>query len=209
MEITEVRIKLMEDAGERLQAFCSVTFDDAFVVRDLKIIDGAKGAFVAMPSRKLTDRCPKCSCKNHLRSNFCNQCGTRLGENRAITDDDGRAKLHADIAHPINTACREMIQKQVIEAYEAELDHSQQPGYTSTYEDYDLDDYTLVEIGSDASDEGPVKSDSPDAEVINRLEPEDETKRQPHLHRTDRATQSQNSNASTDGNRNEFGAGIL
>ena len=58
MVITEVRIKLMEDNNERLQAFCSVTFDDAFVVRDLKIIEGTKGSFVAMPSRKLTDRCP-------------------------------------------------------------------------------------------------------------------------------------------------------
>ena len=53
MEITEVRIKLMEDnsgSNERLQAFCSITFDDMFVIRDLKIIEGAKGFFVAMPS---------------------------------------------------------------------------------------------------------------------------------------------------------------
>jgi len=57
VEITEVRIKLMEDnsgSNERLQAFCSITFDDMFVIRDLKIIEGAKGFFVAMPSRKLT-----------------------------------------------------------------------------------------------------------------------------------------------------------
>ena len=80
MEITEVRIKLMEDnsgSNERLQAFCSITFDDMFVIRDLKIIEGAKGFFVAMPSRKLTDRCPNCGTKNHLRSRFCNQCGCR------------------------------------------------------------------------------------------------------------------------------------
>ena len=55
MEITEVRVKLMDEPGERLQAFCSITFDDAFVVRDLKIIEGAKGVFVAMPSRKRPD----------------------------------------------------------------------------------------------------------------------------------------------------------
>ena len=54
MEITEVRIKLMEEPGERLKAFCSITFDNCFVVRDLKIIDGSNGPFVAMPSRKLT-----------------------------------------------------------------------------------------------------------------------------------------------------------
>ena len=112
MVITEVRIKLMEDSNEneRLQAFCSVTFDNAFVVRDLKIIEGAKGSFVAMPSRKLTDRCPQCGSKNHLRARHCNQCGGRLDEDRATRDADGRAKLHADIAHPINSAlCLEKI----------------------------------------------------------------------------------------------------
>ncbi len=67
MEITEVRIKLMDDGGERLQAFCSITFDDCFVIRDLKIIEGTTGPFVAMPSRKLTAHCPQCGCKNHLR----------------------------------------------------------------------------------------------------------------------------------------------
>src|SRR4030095_1754546 len=54
VEITEVRIKLMEEPGERLKAFCSITFDNCLVVRDLKIIDGSNGPFVAMPSRKLT-----------------------------------------------------------------------------------------------------------------------------------------------------------
>src|SRR5256885_10243763 len=95
----------MEDNNERLQAFCSVTFDDAFVVRDLKIIEGTKGSFVAMPSRKLTDRCPGCGCKNHLRARFCNQCGGRLDEDRATRDATGRAKLHAAIAPPINSPC--------------------------------------------------------------------------------------------------------
>src|SRR3990172_4605382 len=66
VHITEVRIKLMDDASERLQAFCSITFDNAFVIRDLKIIDGSNGPFVAMPSRKLTAHCPACGYKNHL-----------------------------------------------------------------------------------------------------------------------------------------------
>ncbi len=140
MEITEVRIKLMEDnsgSNERLQAFCSITFDDMFVVRDLKIIEGAKGFFVAMPSRKLTDRCPHCGTKNHLRSRFCNQCGTRLDENRAIRDAEGRAKLHADIAHPINSGCREKIQGAVLASYADELERAKLPGYVSRYDDLD------------------------------------------------------------------------
>jgi stage V sporulation protein G len=139
--ITEVRIKLMEDnnENERLQAFCSVTFDDAFVVRDLKIIEGTKGSFVAMPSRKLTDRCPGCGCKNHLRARFCNQCGSKLDEDRATRDADGRVKLHADIAHPINSACREVIQSAVLKAYQMERERSRQPGYVCTYDDFDTD----------------------------------------------------------------------
>jgi stage V sporulation protein G len=139
--ITEVRIKLMDDGGEneRLQAFCSVTFDDAFVVRDLKIIEGTKGSFVAMPSRKLTDRCPGCGCKNHLRARFCNQCGGKLDEDRATRDADGRVKLHADIAHPINSACREVIQNAIIKAYLMEKERAKQPGYVCTYDDYDSD----------------------------------------------------------------------
>ncbi len=139
MVITEVRIKLMDDGNEneRLQAFCSVTFDDAYVVRDLKIIEGTKGSFV--PSRKLTDRCPGCGCKNHLRARFCNACGAKLDEDRATRDADGRVKLHADIAHPINSACREVIQTAVLKAFHAEKERSKLPGYVCTYDDYDSD----------------------------------------------------------------------
>ena len=140
MEITEVRIKLMEDSDDRLQAFCSITFDNSFVVRDLKIIDGTNGPFVAMPSRKLTSHCHQCGSKNHLRAQFCNQCGARLREDRTVRDAEGRAKLYADIAHPINSQCREMIQNRVIVEYKAELERAKQPGYASKYdEDYDDD----------------------------------------------------------------------
>jgi stage V sporulation protein G len=137
VEITEVRIKLMEDPSERLQAFCSITFDDCFVVRDLKIIEGANGPFVAMPSRKLTAHCPQCGCKNHLRAAHCNQCGSRLKEDRAARDEEGRAKLYADIAHPINSACREMIQQKVIESFAKEQEAAKLPGYVSRYDDFD------------------------------------------------------------------------
>jgi stage V sporulation protein G len=137
VDITEVRVKLMDEPGERLQAFCSITFDDAFVVRDLKIIEGATGPFVAMPSRKLTAHCSKCGCKNHLRAAFCNQCGGRLKEQQTVKDEEGRAKLYADIAHPINSLCREMIQEKVIKAFAAEKQRAELPGYVSSYEDFD------------------------------------------------------------------------
>jgi stage V sporulation protein G len=153
--ITEVRIKLCEANSERLLAFCSVTFDNAFVVRDLKIIEGTKGIFVAMPSRKLTDRCVKCSCKNHLRARFCNSCGARLDEGRAMRDTDGRAKLHADIAHPIHSAAREQIQGAVIRAFAEERERAKMPGYVCTYDDYDYDaDDAPVSYGSVVADVG-------------------------------------------------------
>jgi stage V sporulation protein G len=129
MEISEVRVKLIQNKDERLKAFCSVTFDNEFVIRDIKIIEGAKGYFVAMPSRKISDHCNKCGGKNHLRAKFCNNCGASLGENRAKKDPQGRMKLHADIAHPINADCRRKIQEKVTVAFKEELEKSKQPGY--------------------------------------------------------------------------------
>lgn len=143
MEITEVRIKLVENGNERLRAFCSITLDGDFVIRDLKVIDGTNGPFVAMPSRKLMDRCPRCSSKNHLRARFCNECGAKFNENRAPKDVQGRAKLHADVAHPINAACRERVQKAVVEAYLAEVERSKAPDYRPAnideYDDFEVD----------------------------------------------------------------------
>jgi len=157
--ITEVRIKLCEENNERLLAFCSVTFDNAFVVRDLKIIEGTKGMFVAMPSRKLTDRCNRCGGKNHLRARFCNQCGSRLDDQRATRATDGRAKLHADIAHPIHSAARELIQNAVIKAYDEEKEKAKLPGYVCTYDEYDYDDDVPVSYGGMVSEMGKsVKS---------------------------------------------------
>ena len=144
MEITEVRIKLLEMAGERLQAFCSITLDNAFVIRDLKIIEGANGPFVAMPSRKLTAHCPQCGCKNHLRAAYCNQCGGQLKEDRTMKDEDGRVKLYADIAHPIHSACREMIQERVVREFREELERAKQPGYVSAYDDLDPEDFVAT-----------------------------------------------------------------
>ncbi len=54
MEITEVRVSPIE-GDEKLKGFATVIFDNEFVVRDLKIISGQKGLFVAMPSRKMKD----------------------------------------------------------------------------------------------------------------------------------------------------------
>jgi stage V sporulation protein G len=53
VEITEVRVTLRDE--DKLKAFANVTFDDSFVIRGLKVISGAKGFFVSMPSRRRPD----------------------------------------------------------------------------------------------------------------------------------------------------------
>ncbi|MCX7842315.1 MAG: septation regulator SpoVG [Clostridia bacterium] len=82
MEITDVRIRKIEAEG-KMKAVVSVTFDNEFVVHDIKVIESQNGLFIAMPSRKTPD-----------------------GEFR-------------DIAHPINAATREKIQKIILERYES------------------------------------------------------------------------------------------
>ena len=110
MELTEIRIKLIRDKADKLRAFASITLDQTLVIRDLKIIEGGNGLFVAMPSRKLCDRCPACGGKNHLRSRFCNDCGARLRDYRGRMDERGRPRLYADISHPINQDARDYVQ---------------------------------------------------------------------------------------------------
>lgn len=130
MEVTEVRVKLIANKDDRLKAFCSLTMDNEFVIRDIKIIDGGGGVFVAMPSRKMSDHCEKCGGKNHLRARYCNNCGSNLNGERAKKDFKGRMKLHADIAHPINVVCRQKIQEMVVKSFHEEVEKSKLPGYT-------------------------------------------------------------------------------
>ena len=122
MEITEIRVFLKEGQDKKLKAYTTVTFDNAFVVRNIKVIQGSSGLFIAMPSRKLKTSCPKCNFKNEVGSKFCNKCAATLpiSEKPVSPADMGSESEHRDIAHPITMECREYIQKKVLEAYEAE-----------------------------------------------------------------------------------------
>ena len=82
MQITDVRIRKVAKEG-KMKAVVSITIDNEFVVHDIKVIEGEKGLFIAMPSRKAAD-----------------------GKYR-------------DIAHPINSDTRNMIQTLILEQYEA------------------------------------------------------------------------------------------
>lgn len=55
MKITDVRVRIVKKDDSKLKAVASVTFDDCFVIHDIKIIDGSDGPFIAMPSRKTND----------------------------------------------------------------------------------------------------------------------------------------------------------
>ena len=125
MEITDTRIFLQPKADNKLKAYATITLDNCFVVRNVKVIEGTKGLFVAMPSERVKQPCPKCGFRNVVRSRFCNQCGGTLAqagyhEERIGDTPEERQAEHRDIAHPITMECREYIQKKVLEAYEAE-----------------------------------------------------------------------------------------
>lgn len=120
MEITEVRIFPKEGQDKKLKAYVTVTFDNAFVVRNIKVIQGAGSLFIAMPSRKIKYPCPKCHFKNDAGSKFCNQCGASLPpmsslSNPTVATED--KSEHRDIAHPITQQFREYLQGKVLEAY--------------------------------------------------------------------------------------------
>lgn len=123
MEITEVKIFLKDSPDKKLKAYATVTFDNAFVVRNIKVIEGTNGLFIAMPSRKVRQPCPKCNFKNEARSKYCNQCGVQLPVSlRPVTVESPLSSQleHKDIAHPVTQQFREYLQKKVLDGYEQE-----------------------------------------------------------------------------------------
>jgi len=146
MKVTEIRVKLLPGQKDKLRAFASITVDSSLVVRDIKIIEGSKGLFIAMPSRKMCDRCPQCAAKNSVRARYCNDCGSKLADNRSALDERGRPRLYADIAHPINQESREAVQNSVLAAYHEEFKRSKQAGYKAVKFD-DMDYEFTADLG--------------------------------------------------------------
>ena len=142
MEITEVRVAVREGAvrpgaGEghgadrRLKGYATITFDQCFVVRNIKIIEGRNGLFVAMPSHKPKAACGKCRFKNDLGGRYCVQCGSALSRpmgpvEGAAGEPPAETQAHRDIAHPITAAFRHYLQETILAAYEAERAKGQQ-----------------------------------------------------------------------------------
>ncbi|MBI5416339.1 septation protein SpoVG family protein [Candidatus Poribacteria bacterium] len=120
MEITEVRVYPRNKDAEKVKAYVTITFDNCFVIRDLKILNGKNGLFVAMPSRKLRVSCPKCGYKNRVHSKFCNSCGNNI-EGIAPKEDVEKKDEHKDIAHPITSEMRNYLQNIVLKTYEQKM----------------------------------------------------------------------------------------
>lgn len=55
MKITDIRLRLVQNEETKLKAVANITFDECFVVHDIKVLDGANGYFVSMPTRKTPD----------------------------------------------------------------------------------------------------------------------------------------------------------
>jgi len=118
MEITEVRVSLRESEGKRLKAYATITLDNSFVVRNIKVIEGNNGLFVAMPARKLKQFCPRCGKKVDVGSQYCSYCGVQLPPPRE--SEDSRHTTHQDLAHPINQEFRDYLQSKVLDSYHDE-----------------------------------------------------------------------------------------
>ena len=75
----------------------------------------------------------------------------------------GRTKLYADIAHPINSACRDAIQERVITEFEAELERADSPGYASRYDDsYDASESPNVHPQSTGDEDPRIRIQDPE-----------------------------------------------
>ena len=120
MEITEIRVFLKEGQDKKLKAYTTVTFDNSFVVRNIKVIEGSSGLFIAMPSRKAKHPCPKCKFKNEAGSKYCNHCAASLPSEFTPHRRVDAESEHRDIAHPISQQFREYLQNKVLEAYNKE-----------------------------------------------------------------------------------------
>lgn len=121
MKITEIKVHLKDTRDSKLKAFVTVTFDDMFVVHDMKVIEGKKGLFVAMPSVKMKEPCPKCDKRIPVRSKFCPECGSKLPETPSgYAEGEEEREEHKDIAHPITAEARDYIRAEVLKAYEEE-----------------------------------------------------------------------------------------
>lgn len=121
MTITDTRVSLIgEGAQDGLAAYCAVTFDHVFVVRDVRVVKIDGRTYVSMPERKIQSACPHCRERNALRARFCGECGGRLPDPPAHDAHGRPTRFLVDVVHPIRREFRAELERTVIDAYQAE-----------------------------------------------------------------------------------------
>jgi stage V sporulation protein G len=122
VDITEVRVSLRDGGNKKLKAYVTVTFDDCFVVRNIKVIEGTHGLFVAMPARKMKQFCSKCGKRIDVGGKYCPICAAALPALAPFRPEEERRgqQGHQDIAHPINQQFRDYLQKKILDTYDQE-----------------------------------------------------------------------------------------
>jgi stage V sporulation protein G len=135
--VTDVRIKLMQPTSGKLLAFCTFALDHCFVVKDVKVITTDRGTIVAMPARKISSHCVRCSGRNHLKARWCNDCGQKLDESKWAGGLGDAGQFFSDCVHPITRECRALITRSVLAAYDEELERSKEAGYVCRFDDWE------------------------------------------------------------------------
>lgn len=140
MEITEIRVFLKEGQDKKLKAYVTITFDDVFVVRNIKVIQGSEALFIAMPSRKVKNTCPRCHFRNEVGSRYCGHCGAGISSAvEPMRTADAKAE-HRDIAHPITQQFRDHLQVKILEAYKREVATGKRPNSFSQAVSSEIDE---------------------------------------------------------------------
>lgn len=123
LEITEVQFRGASKSCSPVVAYCEIVLCNCFVIHDAKIIIGKRGRlFLAMPQRRVSDRCPECLGKNPLTSRFCGDCGSKLDRDDVAILSAERGTLYKDICHPINEVYRSLIEQEVLLRYTEAVD---------------------------------------------------------------------------------------
>jgi stage V sporulation protein G len=159
MKITDVKVFPVDE--DKLKAYATITFDNSFIVRDLKVISGNKGFFIAMPSKKRKD-------------------GT-----------------FRDVAHPLNSETRKMIEDAVLEVYKKEIasgapktpykdgDAEESPVEESPVEESPVEEPPVEESAVEESPHESEQEESPSAEVRDEDEPEKGAEENPVIEPSD------------------------
>ncbi|MEZ6092940.1 MAG: septation protein SpoVG family protein [Pirellulaceae bacterium] len=128
MEISDIRFSKHESKAAnnvQLKGYCSVTFDQSFVVHDVRILKSAEKHIIARPNQRRQTNCSVCYSKNAAASNYCSHCGKPM----VLTNTESTASIaaserhHRDIAHPITQDFRKKLEEEILMRFQIEFEN--------------------------------------------------------------------------------------